>query len=62
MIIKIIKDFTWSYDQENNWLVITNIRTQDRVAVPKAQMFSLARFLVRVSQKLSHKGRNKRKV
>jgi len=59
MIIKEIKDFTWSYDEINNWLVITNIRTQDRVAVPKAQMFSLFRFILRVSQRLTHK---KRKV
>ena len=57
IIVKPIKDYTWSYDSQNG-LVITNIRTQDHVAIPKAQMFSLFRFILRVSQKLSRKGKN----
>lgn len=61
MIIKTLKNYVWTYDEGDKWLVITDIKTQDRVAIPKTQMFSLFRFLIRVSQRLSSKRRLKKK-
>jgi hypothetical protein len=64
MITKVLKNYLYEYDPEKNMLYLSaqpfGIPESPEVYVlhlDKTRMFSLARFLIRVSQKLSSKRR-----
>jgi len=44
-----LKHIAWIYDEENRELIIEKDKVQ--FAVPKRYLFSLARFLIRISQR-----------
>jgi len=55
MLIRELKSYTWYYDNQL-WLVLSSTETKDKLQIlNKTQMFSLQRFLIRVSQNLSQK-------
>ena len=62
MITKVLKNYLYEYDTEKNMLYLSfqpyGVPETPEVYVlhlDKVRMFSLARFLIRVSQKLSSK-------
>jgi hypothetical protein len=57
MITKELKDYIWLFDEDKKTLAIRKRKFDQGITIPKTQMFSLFRFLIRISQKLSTKKR-----
>lgn len=63
MITKVLKNYTFEFDEDKKELILTShlygVGDVIVLEMDKTRMFSLARFLIRVSQKLSSKKRIK---
>lgn len=59
MIIRKLKEYEFIYDEELKELVIFNLNNNQCVALDKIRMFSLFRFLIRVSQRMATPRRKK---
>lgn len=62
-IIKNLKNFTWDYDLDKHELILVRnlfgVSESMVFEMDKTRMFSLFRFLIRISQKMSSKKRTK---
>jgi hypothetical protein len=65
-IIKNLKNYTWEFDEDKKMLFLERdlLGICDKVVfeMDRTRMFSLFRFLVRISQKMSSKRRVKKNV
>ena len=61
-IEKKLKNYTWLYNSSSNSLLISNNITGGSVVIDKIRMYSLARFIIRVSQRLSKKERKHEEI
>lgn len=52
-MIKQLKDYTWVWNTEGDLLVLENKLSKETISVDKVRVFSLMRFLIRITQKLS---------
>ena len=57
MIKRKLKNHLWEFDEVAKLLIITNCKLKQSVSLDKTRMFSLFRFLIRVSQRMSTKRR-----
>ena len=57
MITRELKDYTFEFDEEEKTLKICERLTPDTIILDKVRMFSLFRFLIRISQKMTTKRR-----
>jgi hypothetical protein len=63
MITKQLKNFLWEFDEDTKELIVTfqpyGVHDANSFSIPKTQMVSLERFIIRVMAKLSTKRRIK---
>jgi len=57
MITRQLKDYTFEFDEEERTLRIIDNEVGSEVVLDKIRMFSLFRFLIRISQRMTTKRR-----
>ena len=60
MIEKNLKDFRWTFNDGDKSLGIYDKRSDAGVSVDQLRIYSLARFIIRVCQRLSRRRKGKR--
>jgi len=59
LIEKKLKNYTWTFNEETKELVITSNEQEVTIVLDKIRWFSLFRFMIRASQRMSTPRRNK---
>ncbi len=52
-MLKELKDYVWVWQEVGDLLILNNKLSKENICIDKTRMFSLMRFLIRISQKLS---------
>ena len=62
MIVRELKNYRWLFDEENKRLTLFDKRLNNSFSLDKVRLFSLFRFLIRISQRMSTPRRKKKEV